>query len=109
MSIRPRFRRCVIEAALIGILVATGCQVPGRIITSERSAVCPSCRTETKTTPLSGVYYEKHYCPTCGEYQDAGAELWYPVEETLRESQVLLCERWHTLVGNCGVCSRRRK
>ena len=56
-------------ALLAGALVLgvslSACQVPGEVVAVKKSSVCPTCKDETRKSPLRGITYEKHICPTC--------------------------------------------
>lgn len=89
-------------------------QVPFRETDRIRNPVCPRCETVTRTTPLKGVTYTSHLCPTCGRY--AGPD-WYEDVElggraygygggSTAENKVLVCDRCNVVLGECSECQK---
>lgn len=100
------------KTCLFFLLALSACQVPLRETSRVRSPVCPRCETVTRTTPLKGVTYTRHLCPTCGRY--AGPDWYEDVElggrvygyggESLLQEKVLVCDRCNLVVGECSEC-----
>lgn len=92
-------------ALTVGVLTlsiaASGCRMPGRVLSTESSAVCPECQTETRTAPVKGVTYQKHICPGCGAVAVTSAPLQADSDPGWT---VHVCDRCKALVTKCPQC-----
>lgn len=95
--------------ALAAVMVAAGCQTPGRVVSVEKSEVCPMCEMEVVTTPIAGMTYTRHVCPSCKTVSmiDPAAPMSMrdyvePGQETIH-----VCEHCQTAVSECPVCRAR--
>lgn len=65
--------KSIFALVLILSLLAVGCQNSGTYVESKASPFCTSCKTETTTTFIKGLYRTKYQCPKCEtgrEYDD---------------------------------------
>lgn len=85
-------------ALALSVFGATACQAPGKLVTSEKSEVCPDCKTEMRTFALQGLTYDKHICPTCHTEERGGD---YP--ETVH-----YCRKCRAIVEPCPLCREER-
>lgn len=51
--------------AVVVVVLLAGCQQPGRVVSTERVETCPECEKQMVTSRVSGLNFEKMYCPTC--------------------------------------------
>jgi len=65
VAIASTLTACILIGSIGSIVVLTGCQMPGRILSAQSSRTCPTCRTETRTAALEDVSYETHVCVSC--------------------------------------------
>jgi len=59
------FRPTMAVVLFVILMTATGCQTPGKVVSTKKSDVCPTCEKQTVTTPIKGMKYTKHVCPNC--------------------------------------------
>ena len=95
----------MVASVTVGVLL-TGCQTPGVVVSSEKSAVCPLCATETVTSPIKGVTHKKHICPTCKKVTtidpSAPVSLQDYVDPEVRMVQV--CHHCQAAIVKCPDC-----
>jgi len=98
------FKQIVLSTSLILIGVSiivlmSGCQTSGEVLSMESSIVCPNCMTETRSSPFKGINYKKHICPDCRteKVMDESGEI-SPWED------VHVCDRCDTIVEECPLC-----
>ncbi len=95
-------KRASLVLSLCMLWAVAGCRLPGKVVSTEASTVCPTCSTETKTLPIKGLTYEKHICPECkvttiwGEEDDSGISY---VEEVVH-----VCTQCEAVVATCPQC-----
>ena len=58
-------RTTAVTAVLSTLILITGCQYPGKVVSTQTSDVCPQCEMQTVTSPIKGLTYTKHVCPNC--------------------------------------------
>lgn len=83
------------------VVSSAGCASPGKVVAQETSVACPECRTETKTTPLKGLTYEKHVCGKCKTTVEERFGDGDPSEE------VHVCGHCKWIVGKCKLCKKQ--
>ena len=94
-------------ASILGsLLLAGGCQTPGKVISTEECAHCPTCKTETVTTPIKGLTYTRHVCPGCKMVVDTGKT---PNYDELGDfgNEIQVCTHCQSVVTPCPVCSSK--
>lgn len=102
---------CVLLIACIGVLVVlSGCQTSGKLLSAQKSIVCPKCGIETRTMPIKGMTYTKAMCPNCKKE--------FPIDprlaDTVRgyvgneiEDSVHVCTQCQAMVETCPVCRKQ--
>ena len=96
-------------SALLGTLVLiAGCQTPGKVVSTQTSDVCPQCEMQTVTSPIKGLTYTKHVCPTCKTVETDEAKISAAMASytSLDIKSVHVCEHCKSVVALCPVCSR---
>ncbi len=96
------FAVAIMTACGGGGLLITGCQAPGRVLAQESSPICPTCKTETRTSPIKGLTYKKHICPSCRDVEDNTMRGEGDVARTTH-----VCDRCETIVQVCPMCRAR--
>lgn len=93
----------------LGVVLA-GCQTPGRVVASESSVVCPTCKAVTRTALIKGTSYTTCLCPSCKTVSPVGPAL----AETLRTymgnepgDKVHVCDHCKSMVETCSVCRKQ--
>ncbi len=96
-----RFRQiAVLCAAMLLAIVVVGCQTSGKLVSVSESAVCPMCKTETRTTSIKGLTYKKHICPSCKTVRDTGT-----FAEAADLTEVHVCDHCKAAVDKCPQCA----
>ena len=90
--------------ALLALLVAgaTGCQAPGKTLSTVKSPACPMCSMETRTAPIKGMTYTKMVCPGCKTVRDTGT--W---AESADLTAVHVCDHCKAAVDTCPACASK--
>lgn len=91
-----RFKFALMGALVIGVASLTSCQTAGEKST-KTSVICPSCKTETTTTPLKGLSFTKHMCPKCRSTSNVSGESWDPIH---------VCNSCEQVVEKCSLCEK---
>ena len=101
----------VILGSLGSVALLSGCQLPGKVVSTESSSVCPMCKTQTVTSPIKGLTYTKMVCPSCHTETtlDPGQE------EILRNyvglgsdvTTVHVCDHCKAMVEKCPRCRKQ--
>jgi predicted Zn-ribbon and HTH transcriptional regulator len=65
MKIQTLIRFTMAVIMLCIVMITTGCQTPGQVVSSKKSGTCPTCKNQTVTTPIKGLKYSRHVCPDC--------------------------------------------
>lgn len=84
----------------------TGCQIPGRVVSTETSRVCPLCRTQTVTSPIKGMTYKKHVCPDCKKVStiDPAAPTYLRDYVAPGQQTIHVCAHCEAAVSKCPLC-----
>ena len=92
-------------AALCGVaflaVLLVGCQTSGKLVSTEKSVVCPMCQTETRTAAVKGLTYTKHVCPGCKTITETDH---YTGNVT---SSVHVCDHCKAAVVKCPLCASK--
>ena len=54
-----------LAALLAGVLLMSGCQTAGQVVSSKPSATCPDCKDQVVTSSIQGINFTRVVCPTC--------------------------------------------
>ncbi len=114
-SITERGSTLKIKAGLVAVLVLSSlpaCQLPFKVTKATRNPTCPKCETVTRTTPIRGVTYTEHRCPTCGrDYRPD----WYDDRQTggrsfgrssILQEEVAVCDQCTSIISECAECKK---
>lgn len=100
-------RNYVRAAAYCGVavlaVVLMGCQTPGKLVSSKECAVCPMCKTETRTAPIKGLTYTKQVCPLCHTVRNFNTS-----DEAADLTEVQVCDHCKCVVKVCPACASKR-
>ena len=96
-------------SVLSALILISGCQTLGQVVSTEASEVCPQCETQTVTTPIKGLTYTKHVCPLCKTVEtDASKTSAAMADYTSMEiGTVHVCKNCESVVTPCPACSRK--
>jgi hypothetical protein len=92
--------------ATSSLILISGCQTPGKVVSTLTSEVCPTCKNQTVTTPIKGLKYTRHVCPSCettevvdpqGIYDEMGPEI----------KTVHVCKKCSSIVEPCPLCKTK--
>jgi len=97
---KPRTLITAASAAL-AIALLTGCQTAGRVVTSETSQVCDTCKNVTRTTPIAHLNYTRMECPSCLT-KTVGTRYEY---EEMKPDRVHTCTHCTTQSAQCPLCA----
>lgn len=103
----------VMLAVLLGsmgsVALLTGCQSPGRVLSTETSIACPMCKTQTVTSSIKGLTYKKHVCPGCKEVSTIDPNAPASMRDFVDPDQqtIHVCEHCKTAVSKCPQCRKR--
>jgi hypothetical protein len=90
----------VVSAALLVLIVASGCKTSGTAMMTE-DAKCPMCHMQTRTTPIEGLTIKKHVCPGCRTVRQVG--VW---DEKADLTEVHVCDHCQAVVSKCPKCAK---
>ena len=95
-------------SVLSALILISGCQTPGKVVSTETSEVCPQCETQTVTTPIKGLTYTKHVCPMCKTIEtDASKTSAAMASYTSMDVETVhVCEHCQAVVMPCPGCSK---
>jgi hypothetical protein len=95
-----------IVIAISSLILISGCQTPGKVVSTETSKVCPTCKTETVTTPIQGLTYKKHTCPFCKDVvtDDSAASSAMATYTSRDIETVHICNNCKSIVEPCSAC-----
>lgn len=98
----------MISIAISSLILISGCQTPGKVVSTEASEVCPECKTETVTSPIKGLTYTKHTCPLCREVvtDDSAASSAMASYTSMDMETVHVCKKCSSIVEPCSACSK---
>ena len=98
-----------ITIATSSLILISGCQAPGKVVSSEDSEICPQCKTETVTTPIKGLTYKKHTCPLCKDVvvDDSVASSAMATYTSRDIETVHVCKNCKSIVEPCPACSKQ--
>lgn len=96
-------------SALCALVLAGGCQTPGKVISTEPSEVCPQCENQTVTTPIKGLTYTKHICPLCKTVETDASKTSAALATyaSMDIETVHVCEHCESVVTPCLACSKK--
>ena len=107
-------RNAILQSAialsvLCALVLAGGCQTPGKVVSTDSSDVCPQCETQTITTPIKGLTYTKHVCPMCKTIEtDASKTSAALATYTSMDIETIhVCEHCESVVTPCPACSKK--
>lgn len=100
------FRAYMTASLLVAGASITGCQTPGRVVSTEPSIVCPTCERQTVTSPIKGLKYKKHVCPQCKTVYSNDAPVAYD-EVADDMGAIHVCEYCQANLITCPQCSRQ--
>lgn len=115
MTTQGYFRICctatVLAAGIAVTMLNLGCQSPGKVVATDASDVCPTCKMQTVTSPVKGLTYTRCVCASCRKETALDPEQ----EEILRNYvglgtgalTVHVCEHCKTVVETCPVCRQQ--
>ncbi|MGO8703171.1 MAG: hypothetical protein ACLQVA_05085 [Candidatus Brocadiia bacterium] len=52
-------------ALLLSMILMSGCQTAGQVVSSKPLAVCPDCSSQEVTSSIKGLDYTRVVCPPC--------------------------------------------
>ena len=95
-------------AVLCTLILIVGCQTPGEVVSTQTSDVCPQCEIQTVTSPIKGLTYTKHVCPTCKTVEtDASKTSAALTTYTSMDIETVhVCDHCKSVVEPCPVCSK---
>ena len=88
-----------LAAVLLGAVVLSGCQQPGKIVAEEKDVLCPHCKVVTETTRIKGMNFKTHICPDCKKVYK---EVWLGSGHSVEVGHV--CPKCGALVETCKAC-----
>ena len=101
----------VVLVSIGSTLLLTGCQIPGKVLSTETSSVCPACKTQTVTSPIKGLTYTKHICPMCKSEStinpEQGEILRDYVGLTSDMKTVHVCAHCKAVISTCPMCRKQ--
>lgn len=95
---------------VIGLMAySVGCRMPGKVVSTTKSDVCPMCRNEVRTTPLKGLTYTKHVCPGCKTVSTIDPAAPASMRDYIdpEDRTVHVCEHCEAMVSTCPQCASR--
>ena len=97
-----------ILAVLCTFILTSGCQSPGKVVSTQASTVCPQCEMQTVTSPIKGLTYTRCVCPTCKTVEtDAEKVSAALASYTSRDMKTVhVCEHCKSVVESCAACSK---
>ena len=54
-----------LPALLLGMMLMSGCQTAGQVVSSKPLVTCPDCSRQVVTTSIKGVDFTRVVCPMC--------------------------------------------
>jgi len=91
---------------LCAMMATTGCQTSGKVVSTQQSEVCPTCKRQTVTTPIKGQKYTRHVCPKCETVYGYDASVTYDeLEDDM--GAIHVCHYCKANVVTCSQCSRQ--
>jgi hypothetical protein len=95
-------------AVLCTLILIIGCQTPGKVVSTDSSAVCPQCETQTVTTPIKGLTYTKHVCPLCKNVETEASKTSAAMASytSMEKETVHVCKHCESVVMPCPVCCK---
>ena len=91
---------------MLFLMVVSGCQTPGQVVSTKKSEVCPTCENQTKTTPIKGLKYTTHVCPQCETvYSNDSSVTYDEVEDDM--GAVHVCHYCQVNVVTCKQCNKQ--
>lgn len=104
---RNTLLKSAVALSLLGsFILASGCQTPGKVVSTEESVLCPICKNETVTMPVKGLTYTKHVCPSCKTVVDTGKTPNYDELGDLG-SEIHVCTACEASLIICPQCSTK--
>jgi len=104
---RKNLLKSVAALSLLGtFILVSGCQTPGKVVSTETSELCPICKNETVTTPIKGLTYTKHVCPSCKTVVDTGKTPNYDELGDLG-NEIQVCTHCESSLITCPTCSKK--
>lgn len=91
------------------VVIGTGCQTSGKLVSTETSSVCPTCQMETRTTSITGVTYSKCICPSCKTVSTVDPRLAETVRGYVGDEigdTVHVCDHCKAIAEKCPVCRK---
>ena len=90
------------------LILIVGCQSPGKVVSTQTSDVCPQCEMQTVTSPIKGLTYTRHICPTCKDVETDAAKTSaaLAIYTSMDIETVHVCEHCKSVVAPCPVCSK---
>ncbi len=52
-------------ALLLSMILMSGCQTAGQVVSSKPLATCPDCSSQVVTSSIKGLDYTRVVCPPC--------------------------------------------
>lgn len=89
------------------VLLSAGCQSEDKVIRTQTSQVCPTCKLETRIQPITGLEYTTCVCPSCKKVSTLDPDLRDKLERFVGGSvgeTVTVCDNCKAVVAECAVC-----
>lgn len=98
-----------VTAGVATTALLTGCQAPGRVLSTTPSAACPMCETRTVTSPIMGLTVKKHVCPGCKEVSAIDPTAPASMQDYVDPNQrtIHVCEHCKAAVSKCPQCRKQ--
>jgi len=95
-------------SVLSALILISGCQTPGKVVSTEPSAVCPQCETQTVTSAIKGLTYTKHVCPHCKTVETDASKTSAAMSAytSMDVETVQVCKHCESVVTPCPACSK---
>lgn len=90
------------------MLLLTGCQSGETVALAWTDRLCPGCRPEPRTMPITGLEYSAHDCPSCQDISTLDENTRAAVERSVGGhpgDTVHTCDRCD-LMADCPLCLR---
>ena len=101
-------RTTAATAVLSTLILIVGCQSPGKVVSTQTSDVCPQCEMQTVTSPIKGLTYTKHVCPTCKTVETDAAKTSAALASytSMDVETIHVCARCESVLIPCPACRK---
>jgi hypothetical protein len=95
-------------AVLSTLILIVGCQSPGKIVSTQTSDICPQCTMQTVTTPIKGLTFTRHICPTCKDIETDESKTSAALASytSMDIETIHVCQHCESVVTPCPLCKK---